>query len=112
MTHSSAGRLLSYDVALIRAPTAAAWISVPRADDDDLLDRIFGEEHPAVATEVLKSVLAVWGDCEPERRLKLQGGLVAMANSPIAAIAFIERLVLFDRIEETGDTPLGNCSAS
>lgn len=105
MTHSSAGRLLSYDVALIRAPAAAAWISVPRADDDDLLDRIFGEEHPAVATEVLKSVLAVWGDCEPERRLKLQGGLVAMANSPIAAIAFIERLVLFDRIEETGDTP-------
>lgn len=105
MTHSSAGRLLSYDVALIRAPAAAAWLSVPRADDDDLLDRIFGEEHPAVATEALKSVLAVWGDCEPERRLKLQGGLVAMANSPIAALAFIERLVLFDRIEETGDTP-------
>jgi len=105
MTHSSAGRLLSYDVALIRAPAAAAWISVPRADDDDLLDRIFGEEHPAVATEVLKSVLAVWDDCEPKRRLKLQGGLVAMANSPIAALAFIERLVLFDRIEETGDAP-------
>jgi len=105
MTPSSAGRLLSYDVALIRAPAAAAWLSVPRADDDDLLDRIFGEEHPAVATEVLKSVLDVWGDCELERRRKLQSGLVAMASSPIAALAFIERLVLFDRIEETGDNP-------
>lgn len=105
MTPSSAGRLLSYDVALIRAPSAATWLSVPRSDDDDLLDRIFGEEHPAVATEVLKAVLDVWGDCEPERRRKLQSGLVAMAHSPIAALAFIERLVLFDRIEETGDNP-------
>jgi len=105
MTPSSAGRLLSYDVALIRAPTASAWLSVPRSDDDDLLDRIFGEEHPAVATEVLKSVLDVWGDCEPERRRKLQNGLVAMADSPIAALTFIERLVLFNRIEETGESP-------
>jgi len=105
MTPSSAGRLLSYDVALIRAPAAAAWLSVPRSDDDDLLDRIFGEEHPAVATEVLKSILNVWGDCEPDRRRKLQSGLVAMADSPIAALAFIERLVLFNRIEETGESP-------
>lgn len=105
MTPSSAGRLLSYDVALIRAPAAAAWLSVPRSEDDDLLDRIFGEEHPAVATEVLKSILDVWGDCEPERCRKLQRGLVAMADSPIAALAFIERLVLFNRVEETGDSP-------
>ncbi|WP_175995723.1 hypothetical protein [Burkholderia stabilis] len=102
LTVQSAGRLLSYDIAILRAPIAGAWLARPRADDEPILDRIFAEEHPAVVFEILRAVCRNWWDCSESRRELLKGRLVDMAESPIVAAALIRQLVRFDRVEHTG----------
>lgn len=105
MTTQSTGRLLSYDVALIRAPVAGAWLETPREHDDDILGRIFGEEHPAVAIASFRAVVRAWDSCTAARREQLRAGLVEMASSPSTAAALVDLLVLFGRREETGPHP-------
>jgi hypothetical protein len=105
LTLQSVGRLLSFDIALLRAPVIRAWLVRPRVGDDQVLERIFGEDHPAVAIAAFKAILRAWSDCQPERRDRLKQGLLRMACSPVAAAALIDRLVLFARREETGENP-------
>ena len=105
LTLQSVGRLLSFDIALLRAPVIRAWLSLPRLDDDHILERIFGEDHPAVAIAAFKAILRSWPDCTLDRRDRLKQGLLRMASSPIAAAALIDRLVLFERREVTGENP-------
>ena len=90
---------------MLRAPVIRAWLSLPRLDDAHILERIFGEDHPAVAIAAFKAILRSWPDCTLDRRDRLKQGLLRMASSPIAAAALIDRLVLFERREVTGENP-------
>lgn len=105
MTIQMIGRLLSYGVSLIRAPAAGAWLSRPRNQDSDVLDRIFSEDHPAVTKAVYLAVIEVWESCDPERRDLLKKGIQRMVASPLSAATLIDHLVVFGRREYTGETP-------
>ncbi len=105
MTATMAGRLLSYDEGAIRAETVRVWLAVQRSDDDEILERVFADDHPSCAVAAYKGVLDGWGDLAPERRGRLLDGIAAMAGDPAAAVALMDRLVLFNRMEETGKTP-------
>lgn len=104
MTAQMTARLLSFDVALIRAPAANAWLRLPRVDDAEVLERIFSEDHPAIAQAAYRGVLKSWPDCNEDRRKQLLDGLLKMATSPVAAAALVGDLVLISR-NEFGGTP-------
>jgi len=104
MTASMMGRLLSYDEAAIRAEAARVWLVVQRSDDNEILDRVFADDHPSSAVAAYKGVLDGWGGLAPERQGRLLDGLATIASDAAAAAALMERLVLFNRVEETGAT--------
>jgi len=105
MTLTMAGRLLSYDEAALRAETTRLWLSRPRAGDDEILERIFADDHPSCALAALKGVIRGWEVNEPERRARHLNGLAALAGNVAATAAMLDFLVLFDRVEHTGEHP-------
>jgi hypothetical protein len=102
MTAQMTARLLSFDVALIRAPAAMAWLRLPRVDDAEVLERIFSEEHPAIAQAAYRGLLKAWPTCNEDRRKQILEGLQKMAASPVTAAALIGDLVLISREEYGG----------
>lgn len=104
MTQQMAARLLSYDVSLIRALAAKTWLCRSRSADAVVIERIFSEEHPAVAEAVYMGLIRAWPLCDDERRLTLTKSLRAMAASPVAAVVLIGHLVLIARKEHGGET--------
>jgi hypothetical protein len=104
MTAQMAARLLSHDVSLIRALAARTWLSRPRSDDTQIVERIFSEEHPAVAEAVYLGVIEAWSICDNERRRMLVRSMQTMAGSPVAAVVLIGHLVVIARKEYGGET--------
>lgn len=102
ITKQMAARLLSYDVSLIRASAARAWLNRPRSDDVLVLERIFSEQHPAVVRGVYLGVLKAWPSCDDERRRALTRLMQKMAASPVSAVVLIELLVVIARPEHGG----------
>lgn len=102
ITARAVSRLLSYDEALIRAQAIYIWLRHPRQDDAELLERIFMENHPAVAKAVLKGAIKAWNDCDDKRQSSFLEGLRKFAASPASASAMIEPLLVFEREEYTG----------
>lgn len=105
MTLTMAGRLLSYDEAALRADVTRLWLSRPRAGDDQILERIFADDHPSCALAALKGVIEGWEANETNRRARHLDGLAALAGNVAAAAAMLDFLVLFDRVEYTGEQP-------
>lgn len=99
------GRLLSYDEAALRAEAAKLWLSRSRNDDDDVLERIFADNHPSCALAALKGVIAGWDRSDGDRRAQMLNGLELLARSGAAAAVMLGQLVLFNRVEYTGRTP-------
>lgn len=102
---SAMGRLLSYDEAAIRAKSTELWLMVPRIEDKALLQRIFSEDHPSVALAALKGTIKGYNNWSAERQQAILAGLQAFASLPASAVAMLDRLVVFDRIEYTGEDP-------
>lgn len=105
MTAAMVGRLLSYDEAAIRAEGIRTWLTVSRMDDEIILQRIFADFHPSCAVAAYKGVLHGWYKFAPDRQTRLLDGLINIADDPAAAAALMDRLVLFDRVEQTGNAP-------
>ncbi|MBF0181963.1 MAG: hypothetical protein HQM03_18245 [Magnetococcales bacterium] len=105
LTASAMVRLLNYDEAAIRAEAIRIWLSTARSDDDLVLARLFADNHPSCAFAALKGAMAGWHDCNTARQNAVLKGLVTLAENPVCAIAMIDHLVLFNRVEETGDKP-------
>ncbi|MDX8501923.1 hypothetical protein RFM99_26360 [Mesorhizobium sp. VK4C] len=105
MTATMTGRLLSYDEAALRAAATKLWLSQPRTGDDDILDRIFADDHPSCALAALKGLIAGWHAIDANRRTRHLDGLAALASNVAGAAAMLDHLVLFDREEETGKHP-------
>jgi hypothetical protein len=102
MTEQMAARLLSYDVSLIRASTTKTWLSRPRSDDALIVERIFSEQHPAVAEAAYLGVLGAWPSCDDARRRMLTTSMQTMAASPVSAAVLIGHLVVIARDEYGG----------
>ena len=98
-------RLLSYDVAMIRAKVARIWLCKPRTNDEQVLTPIFEDSHPSIALGALQGAIAGWGETPEIRGTKILKGLIQLAKNPAAAMALLDRLTLFDRVEFTGSTP-------
>ncbi len=99
LSAQAVSRLLSFDVGLIRAPAAAAWLRIPRENDEVILSRIFGDDHPAVGRAVYRSVVIAWWECDATRREILRLGLLRLASSPTGAASLVDQMVLFGRAE-------------
>jgi hypothetical protein len=102
ITACAVSRLLSYDEALIRAQAINIWLKQPRQNDADILERIFTEDHPAVAKAALKGAIKAWNDCDETRQSSILDGLQKFSASPASAFAMIEPLLVFEREEYTG----------
>ena len=101
----SAGRLLSLDEAVIRAETARLWLSIPREDDDTILNRIFSDDHPSVLEAAFEGIIRGWEYWPQERRDEIARRLQAAASATAPAAALLDKLVVFDRVEYTGENP-------
>ena len=105
MSSRSAAQLLRFDEAIIRAEAARLWLMAPRSGDADLLRVIFGDQHPLVAQGTLEGLLAGWQRLDGARRSKLLNHLCVLAAAPASAAALLDMLLVFDRVEYTGDDP-------
>lgn len=105
MTLTVAGRLLSYDEAALRAEATKLWLSRLRSGDDEVLERIFADDHPSCALAALKGVIRSWDASGPDRQARHLDGLATLAGNVAAAASMLELLVLFDREEHTGEHP-------
>lgn len=105
MTLTITGRLLSFDEAALRAEATRLWLSQPREGDDDILERVFADDHPSCAVAALKGVIRSWDASSPDRRARQLDGLATLAGNIAAAAAMLDHLVLFDRVEHTGEQP-------
>ncbi|MGY1887791.1 nSTAND3 domain-containing NTPase [Pseudomonas sp. SDT291_1_S447] len=86
-------RLLSYDLGLLRAKAAKLWISSVHVGDEDLLQKIFADQHPAVAQAALEGAIQVWPDCTVARRSVLIAGLQRFSMLPASASTMIKVLL-------------------
>jgi hypothetical protein len=102
MTNQAISRLLSYNEALIRAQAIEIWLRCPRQNDENILQRIFVEDHPAISEASLKGAIQIWNDCDSRRQFVLIEGLKKFAISPASASAMIKLLSVFEREECTG----------
>ncbi|MBP7705083.1 MAG: hypothetical protein KA105_07330 [Caulobacter sp.] len=98
-------RLLSMDAAVLRAAACSDWLSAPRDEDTSILRRIESDPAPAVSNAVLDAVVRAWSDISEVRREALMLILEAHAVSPGSATRLLERLALFNRVEEFGEHP-------
>lgn len=98
-------RILSVSEGLIRALAARIWVSVNRHDDEEILERIFRDTHPAVAESVFKSSIRAWNTFTEKRQIFIFENLKKMASQPVLAQAIIGDLVVFEREHEMGVSP-------
>lgn len=105
LTLVAMGRFLSYDEAALRAEAVKLWLSRPRDDDDLVLARIFRDDHPSCAVGALKGAVAGWSEYSELRRTQVLSGMRTLAQNTVCAAAMLDHLVVFDRVEITGETP-------
>lgn len=105
LTIYAISKLLSYDEALIRSKAINIWLRIPRNDDNNLLEQVFLEIHPAIANSALESIVKVWNDCDKERQELLLNGLIKLASQPANACQMIEYIVVFDREGQIENLP-------
>lgn len=101
------GRLLSYGVGAIRAVAAQIWLTVPRAGDDRVLERLGRDEHPAVTVAITLALATGWPAFEKRRRQRLLELVDEKLSLPeSSAIVLDEILRVFGTDEGTGTEPL------
>jgi hypothetical protein len=106
LDRTALSKLLSYDEAALRAAATESWLSRPRDDDEDLLERIFNETHPSMALAALRGLIEGWHVYDATRQDTMLTALKELASVPAAATALIDMMVVFGRVEYTGrDTP-------
>ena len=105
LTVRAMGRLLSYDEAVIRAEATHLWLSVNRTDDFTLLSRIFDDESPIVVVRLFSGACAGWNSFPTDRQIAVLEGLKRVANNPFAALVLLDKLVVFNRVEQFGEKP-------
>ncbi|MHA3115757.1 hypothetical protein E0H86_00960 [Acinetobacter sp. ANC 4635] len=105
LTLYAISKLLSYDEALIRSKAINIWLKVPRDDDENLLEQVFLEIHPAIAKNALESIIKVWNDCDKKRQELLLNGLIRLASHPANACQMIEDIVIFNRNQKVKNLP-------
>lgn len=98
-------KLLSYDEAIIRANAIKIWLEIPRENDNSLLEQVFLEIHPAIAKNILKSILRVWHTCSDERKDLLLNGLIKLGAHPVNAYIMFEYLIIFNRDNKIKNHP-------
>jgi len=90
---------------LIRSKAINIWLKVPRDNDENLLEQVFLEIHPAIAKNALESIIKVWNDCDKKRQELLLNGLIRLASQPANACLMIEDIVIFDRNQKVKNLP-------
>ncbi|PDT01605.1 hypothetical protein [Rhizobium chutanense] len=95
-------RLLNYGEGFIRAAAAKIWLSVDRAEDEDILRKLKADRHPAVASAILDGAVRGWSTLPQARKSRLIDIIGAQAAEPAAAAAMMPSLIRFDRIEYSG----------
>jgi len=105
MTLTMIGRLLSYDEAVLRAEAIRLWLVEERHEDEFILERIFSDSHPSCALAALKGAVLGWSSYKLERREAVLSGLRELAANVVCAAALLDQLVLFNRVEVTGQNP-------
>lgn len=105
LTLYAISKLLSYDEALIRSKAINIWLKVPRDDDENLLEQVFLEIHPAIAKNALESIIKVWNDCDKKRQELLLNGLIRLSLQPANACQMIKDLVIFNRDDRIKNLP-------
>ena len=105
LTSAVMSRILSVNEGLIRALAANLWIKINRSDDFDILDRIFQDQHPAVAKSIFRSAMKSWDQFDDDRQSYIFSKLAKVANQPVVAHAIIADLVVFERPERMGENP-------
>ena len=105
LTHNVMSRILSVNEGLIRALAAKVWVQIDRANDLEILERIFKDRHPAVAKSVFRSSIKSWDQFDEDRQNYIFSKLVKTANQPVVAHAIIDDLVVFERSHRIGENP-------
>ena len=105
LTLAAMGRFLSYDEAALRAEAVKLWLSRPRDDDDFVLERMFRDDHPSCAVGALKGAIAGWSEYSELRRTQILSRMRSLAQNTVCAAAMLDHLVVFDRVEITGEAP-------
>jgi len=105
MTKTIVARILSFDEAALRAEVIRIWLIQERDCDDEILDRIFNDDHPSCALAALEGGISGWKDYSHKRREVVVSGLSQLAANTVCATALINKLVRFDRVEVTGHNP-------
>jgi hypothetical protein len=93
MSLNAALRLVSFDVGLIRAEAIGVWLSVVRNEDEELLARVFDDEHPKVIVTALRAIVNVWAASSDSRRERLHQGLLRLCSTPSAAAVVLETML-------------------
>ena len=105
LTRRAVQRLLAMDEAVLRGEAARIWISVQRSNDNAILDQIFEERHPRIASDVLKGLARNWDGLTKARKHELIARLKVFVASPTVAVPLVESLVQIDRVEVYGPNP-------
>lgn len=105
LTPKMMDRLLSMDAAVLRAAAIKKWLEIGRIGDEDIVRRIKNDVTPSISNAVLATLARSWDSFSEARREVLLSILEAHAEAPGSAIILMERLSMFNRVEEFGETP-------
>lgn len=98
-------RLLSLEEGIMRASVAATWLSVERANDDDVMLRISLDSHPKVASKAIQMFLKKWEQYSNDRQHQLFKAMEPWCERPETAAAVLRELIKhFYREKDFGET--------
>jgi hypothetical protein len=81
------------------------WLSDSPIQESHVVQRIFADNHPAVAVAALDGCIAGWATYDDGTKALLLELILETAGRPTCAAALLPRLVVFDRVEYTGANP-------
>ena len=105
LSAKAASRLLGYDESVLRADLAKVWLSIPRKDDSKLLGQMFEDTHPRVIRGLYRGALLSWQNFSKRRQETILGLLCRAVRSQTIAATMIPELIVFNRVEYSGDNP-------
>ncbi|WP_085695266.1 MULTISPECIES: hypothetical protein [unclassified Pseudomonas] len=100
-------RLLSYDLGGVRAAAAKVWISSVRHNDQEVLKKIFSDQHPSVAQAALEGAARIWPECDSDRQRDLLAGLKRCAALPASASTMIAIILKMEHQAYGNELPWG-----
>lgn len=100
LDRNTAKYLLGFNEGSLRAKTAKTWLAVSRSNDDEILEFIFEDSHPAVTKSIIQGCFIIWESLDDSRKQLLIEKITLSSSNSINAFVMFQALIKLYKEDE------------